>query len=77
LLQFGAKQIVFVRYHLRGTDTFADWVYNPADIDKAPVVWAQDMGTVENQKLLAYYPDRRAWLFEPNESPPRMSAYLR
>ena len=38
-----------------------DWVYNEADIDESQIVWARDMGDVKNQKLLDYYPNRRAW----------------
>jgi hypothetical protein len=75
LLRSGPKQLVFVNYHLSGTQAYGEWVYNPADIDQAPVIWAQDMGPAENQKLLAYYPDRRAWLFEPNALPPRLKVY--
>jgi hypothetical protein len=38
-----------------------DWTYNPADIDGAKVVWANDLGDAANAELLAYYPDRTAW----------------
>jgi hypothetical protein len=31
------------------------------------------MGAAENQELLSYYADRRAWLMEPDESPPNLS----
>ncbi len=50
---------------------FEEWVYNGADIDASRVVWARDLGA-ENKKLLRYYPDRTAWLLEPDSRPPRL-----
>ncbi len=74
LAQAPGKQLVFVRYgpqHL-----FQDeWVYNAADIDRARVVWARDLGSAEDQKLLHYYPDRTAWLLEPDANPPKLAHF--
>jgi hypothetical protein len=36
------RHVVFVRYH-EGDSSHREWVYNPADIDTAPVIWAQDL----------------------------------
>lgn len=41
-----------------------DWVWNAADIDASPVVWAREMAPEQNRQLLAYFRDRRAWLLE-------------
>jgi len=41
--------------------TTEEWVYNEADIDSAPIVWARDMGTEQNAKLLEYFADRKIW----------------
>jgi len=64
---------VFVRYSPR--HTFHTWIQNAAEIDYAPVVWALDLGPIENEKLLRYYPDRSAWLIEPDAWPPRLTRY--
>ena len=50
------RQLVFVRYWPQ--HQFQEWVHNAADIDRARIVWARDLGPDENQKLLRYYPDR-------------------
>lgn len=53
--------LVSVRYghnrpsHLRD---HAEWVYNEADIDRAKMVWAREMGDQQSDKLLHYYKDR-------------------
>jgi hypothetical protein len=48
-----------------------EWVYNRADIDAAKIVWARDMGTVDNDRLLNYFKDRSAWLLNIDyEAPP-------
>ena len=67
------KQLVFVRYWPR--HRFQEWVHNAADIDRAQVVWALDRGADEDEKLRRYYPDRTAWLLEPDAHPPRLSSY--
>ncbi|WP_145362030.1 hypothetical protein [Stratiformator vulcanicus] len=36
-----------------------EWVYNQADIDKADVIWARSVGSVEDAQLLRDYADRR------------------
>ena len=61
------QHVIFVRY----TETHSphqEWIYNPADIDSAPVIWAHDMGQTENERLRRYYAGRSFWLFKPDES---------
>jgi hypothetical protein len=69
------RQLIFVRYGPR--HRFQEWVHNAADIDQARIVWARDLGAAENQQLLRYYPDRTAWLLEPDAHPPLLQPYPR
>jgi hypothetical protein len=67
------EQLVFVR---RGPwRSSGEWIHNAADIDASKVVWARDLGEENNQKLLDYYPGRKAWLLEPDAIPPRLRSY--
>jgi hypothetical protein len=70
LSQTPGNQLVFVRYG--SFHALNEWITNPADIDRARIVWALDLGAEENQTLRSYYPDRTAWLVEPDSLPPHM-----
>jgi hypothetical protein len=68
------QMLVFVRYWPQ--HIFQDeWVYNEADIDRARIVWARDLGDDDNRKLRKYYPGRSVWLLEPDARPPRLERY--
>ncbi len=73
LAQSGGKQLVFVRYAPQ--HRLEQWVSNAADIDNSPTVRALDLGPAENEKLRRYYPNRTAWLLEPDARPPRLERY--
>jgi hypothetical protein len=75
---FPGPQLVIVHYapHPKGLAvTLPEWVHNAADIDRAKVVWAQDMGAAGNRELVDYYKNRQVWLVEPDASPPRLIPY--
>ncbi len=38
-----------------------DWVYNAADIDRAHIVYARDMGLEKNEQLVEYFHNRKVW----------------
>ena len=65
--------VIFVRYR-EGDTEHREWVYNLADIDSAPVIWAHDLGPEENRRLVQYYAGRSFWLFEPYP-PMRLQPY--
>ena len=67
-------QLVIVHYE---KDHYAldEWVYNRADIDGARVIWGREMDPAENEKLLHFYGNRKAWLVEPDAIPVRMTPY--
>jgi len=67
------RLLVFVRYW-PGHVFQDEWVYNEADINRARIVWARDLGP-ENRKLLGLYPDRKAYLLEPDARPPALDVY--
>ena len=73
LASLTGRQLVFVHYGPR--HMFNNWIHNAADIDRARVVWARDLGPDENEKLRNYYRDRTAWLVEPDSQPVKLEPY--
>jgi hypothetical protein len=74
LMKTGPRHVVIVRYTPQHI-LHIDWVRNRANIDDSPVVWAHDLGEVQNRELISYYKGRRIWLFEPDTNPVRLSPY--
>jgi hypothetical protein len=54
------KQLIIVHYPFFSAPV-QDWIYNDADMDHARVIWARDMGDLQNRELLNYYADRQVW----------------
>jgi hypothetical protein len=54
------RHLVIVHYPVHDKPV-QEMVYNSADIDHEPVIWARDMGYLKNLELLNYYPDRQVW----------------
>ncbi len=53
----------------------SEWVYNKADIEHARIVWAREIDSAHNDELIRYFKDRQAWLLQPDETLPKLSAY--
>jgi hypothetical protein len=61
------QHVIFVSY--AGLPSpHEEWIYNPANIDAAPVIWALDLGQTENERLRRYYAGRSFWRFKPAQS---------
>jgi hypothetical protein len=72
LIRRGGKHVIIVRYS-PSHNPVCEWVYNAADIDASPVVWAREMA--ENSALLKYFAGRRIWLLEADVTPPKIQLY--
>ena len=62
------RHLVLVRYepsHLASIE----WVYNAARIDEAKVIWAHDLDSAANARLLSYYAGRRVWRLDADTNP--------
>jgi hypothetical protein len=75
LQEYPGRQLAIVRYGPHHDSLYHEWVYNEADIERAKVVWARDMGPTKNQELIDYFHDRSVWLVEADETPPKLSLY--
>jgi hypothetical protein len=73
LRQTDGQHLVIVRYRPEHSP-HEEWVFNEADIDGAKVIWARDMGEW-NRELIDYYPQRQAWVLEPDERTPTLRSY--
>jgi hypothetical protein len=72
--QLPGRHLLIVHYE-PNHDYMAGWVYNGADIDGSKVVWANDMGTKDNQELIDYFKNRQVWLVEPDHLSANVSRY--
>jgi len=70
----GGRHLIIVRYSPEHSG-HEEWVYNDADIDRSTVVWAREMDSAENQRLLNYFKDREVWLLEADSRPLQLKKY--
>jgi len=75
LMTEGAEHLIFVRY-APDHNVHEEWVYNLSEIDRQPIVWAREISPEKNRSLAEYFGDRRAWVIEPDVSPPRLTRYV-
>jgi hypothetical protein len=72
--QMGGRHLVIATY--RPSDKPApEWVYNAADIDSAPIVWARDFGSSNNCALLEYFKGRQVWRVDGDDPNPILMPY--
>lgn len=72
LQRLEGEHLVIVRYKPEH-EPFAEWVYNDADIDHARVVWAREVDPSHDHQLINYFRNRRVWLLEADEVPPKLT----
>jgi hypothetical protein len=71
----GSKHLILVRYHA-DHNVHHEWVYNEADLENAPVVWAHSWRSELDEQLLSHYKGRQIWLLELNQfDEPKMSCW--
>jgi len=69
------KHLVLVSYGPEH-NTAQEWVYNRADIDGAPVVWARHVADPSRLiALLQYFRERRVWIIYPDSNPGQLTDY--
>jgi hypothetical protein len=68
------KHLVIVHYGPEH-EVHVDWIFNRADIDASKVVWARDMGAAQNQELLRWFANRKAWEIFPDDPDPKLAPY--
>jgi len=56
--------LVIVHVQPRHWNYLEDKVYNGADLQNAPILWARNMGTADNCRLAEHYPRRSYWLID-------------
>lgn len=74
LEQSPGKQLAIVRYG-PGHNPSNEWVYNAANIENSKVIWARDMGSVDNLEMADFFKDRTVWLVQPDLDPPNVSPF--
>jgi hypothetical protein len=59
-LSKNGEHLILVEYGPRHIPD-REWVYNRADIDAAPVVWARSLGDAEDAELRRHFAGRTMW----------------
>ena len=74
LAERGGQHVIIVHYgpnHL----FHIGWIYNDANIDNSPVIWARDLGPAKNAELIDYYRGRNIWYFDADASQVHLAPY--
>ena len=69
------SDLVLVRYSQQH-NPHNEWVYNAADIDSAPIVWAREISSQRRKELLDYFNDRTVWIVDADEELPQLKPFV-
>lgn len=67
------RKLVFVSQ--ASNSNHYEWVYNPADLDAASVLFAHDLGDEKNRQLIRLTPDREPWMARVRDSEVTLARY--
>lgn len=67
LSELGGQHLILVRYRAEH-DVHNEWVYNGADLDHSPIVWARSWRPDLDSQLFQHYQGRAVWLLEFDEN---------
>jgi hypothetical protein len=68
LIREGGRHVILVRYTPAYVVEWGEWVYNGANIDQSPVIWARDMSP-DNSRLFRYFRGRQFWCLDAGVRP--------
>ncbi len=71
LVASAGQDLVFVRYGPEHSP-HDEWVYNGADVDRQPIVWARELGPHADAAIRRYFQGRQAWVVLADARPPRL-----
>jgi peptidoglycan/LPS O-acetylase OafA/YrhL len=74
LLRSGGKHLIFVRY-APNHHFYNEWVHNRANIDAAPIVWAQEVDAQSDAAMVRYFADRKIWVIEADKAEAALVTY--
>ena len=69
VLRHPGKHLVLVHYVPEHDHDKEESVFNGADLDASPVIWARDMGPESNRELIESYGNRTIWFWDPDREP--------
>lgn len=70
------NHLVIVHYD-PNHEPFAEWVYNDADIARARIIWARELGSASDRQLVEFFPGRKIWWLRADEKPPTLQPFFR
>ena len=72
--QLPGEHLVLVKYSPEHS-AHEEYVYNGADIDHSPIVWAREIPGRDINPLLTYFRNRDVWVLEPDPKPQQLYRY--